>query len=94
MKKIVALSANEQKALFKEAAKIKKIPESMIEKVFWVCFVLERLFADKDGGTDTFSFPDEVSDTQRYKLFGNSVTIPVIKEMAEVVLNTLNTYYR
>ena len=66
----------------------------MIEKFFWVCFVLERLFADKDGGTDTFSFPDEVSDTQRYKLFGNSVTIPVIKEMAEVVLNTLNTYYR
>ena len=40
------------------------------------------------------TFPDEISDTQRYKLFGNSVTIPVIKEMAEVVLDTLNTYYR
>ena len=51
-------------------------------------------FIDKDGRTDTFSFPDEISDTQRYKLFGNSVTIPVIKEMAEVVLDTLNTYYR
>ena len=48
MNRIVALSANEQKALFKEAAKIKKIPESMIEKDFWVCFVLERLFADKE----------------------------------------------
>lgn len=51
-------------------------------------------FIDKDSGTDTFSFPKDVSDTQQYKLFGNSVTIPAIKEMAKVVLNTLNTYYR
>lgn len=40
-------------------------------------------------GKDTFSFPADVSDTQQYKLFGNSVTIPVIKEMAETVLKIL-----
>jgi len=38
-------------------------------------------FMDEDGN-DTFSFPDNISNTQRYKQFGNSVTIPVIEEMA------------
>lgn len=33
-------------------------------------------------GNDLFSFPEGVSDTQRYKQFGNSVTIPVIREFA------------
>lgn len=41
---------------------------------------------------DTFSFPADVSDTQQYKLFGNSVTIPVIKEMAETVLKILKNH--
>lgn len=42
-------------------------------------------FIDKKTGRDTFTFPSNVSDTQQYKLFGNSVTIPVIKEMADLV---------
>lgn len=42
-------------------------------------------FINKKTKEDTFTFPSEVSDTQQYKLFGNSVTIPVIKEMAETV---------
>lgn len=46
-------------------------------------------FKNEKTGMDTFSFPSEVSDTQQYKLFGNSVTIPVIKEMAETVLKIL-----
>ena len=40
-------------------------------------------------GEDTFSFPANISDTQQYKLFGNAVTIPVIKELAETVLEIL-----
>lgn len=35
-----------------------------------------------ENGNDTFSFPDNMSNTQRYKQMGNSVTIPVIEEMA------------
>jgi DNA (cytosine-5)-methyltransferase 1 len=35
------------------------------------------------NGEDTFTFPDGISDCQKYKQFGNSVTIPVIKTMAE-----------
>ncbi len=34
-------------------------------------------------GNDKFSFPPEISAAQQYKQFGNSVTIPVIKTMAE-----------
>lgn len=33
-------------------------------------------------GEDTFSFPEGISDCQKYKQFGNSVTIPVIETMA------------
>ena len=39
-------------------------------------------FIDKNG-VDTFSFPEGTARAQQYKQFGNSVTIPVIKEMAE-----------
>lgn len=42
-------------------------------------------FLDKDGN-DTFSFPEETSRAQQYKQFGNSVTIPVIEEMAYFML--------
>ncbi len=38
-------------------------------------------FTDEDGN-EGFSFPDGVSDVQKYKQFGNSVTIPAIEEMA------------
>ena len=42
-------------------------------------------FKDKNGN-DQFSFPSGMSDAQKYKQFGNSVTIPVIKRMAEFML--------
>lgn len=42
-------------------------------------------FVDRFG-VDHFSFPAGVSRAQQYKQFGNSVTIPVIKELAEFML--------
>lgn len=42
-----------------------------------------------EAGEDEFSFPDGIPDVQRYKQFGNSVTIPVIEEMAHFILNCL-----
>ncbi len=48
----------------------------------------------QSDGTDMFSFPKEVSDTQQYKLFGNSVTIPVIEQMAYFVLQQLNDKFQ
>ena len=41
-------------------------------------------FIDKYG-VDTFSFPKEVSETQQYKQFGNSVCIPVIESLANYI---------
>lgn len=45
-------------------------------------------FMNKDAA-DMFSFPDGVADAQRYKLFGNAVTIPVIEQMAYFVKDVL-----
>lgn len=41
------------------------------------------------NGVDTFSFPKEVSETQQYKQLGNSVSIPVIEELAHYIYKTL-----
>lgn len=42
-------------------------------------------FVDADGN-DMFSLPEQISDAQKYKQFGNSVTIPVIESMAEFMI--------
>lgn len=42
-----------------------------------------------DNGNDQFSFPDGMPDVQKYKQFGNSVTIPVIEEMAKFILECI-----
>lgn len=46
-------------------------------------------FMDKNR-KDHFEFPPELSDTQKYKQFGNSVTIPVIEEIANYVVDNLD----
>lgn len=40
-----------------------------------------------DSGIDRFSFPEGISMVQQYKQFGNSVTIPVIEEMAKFLVS-------
>lgn len=42
-----------------------------------------------DAGKDCFSFPEGISDVQKYKQFGNSVTIPVIEVMAKFISECL-----
>lgn len=39
-----------------------------------------------EKGKETFAFPDGTTRTQQYKQFGNSVTIPVVEEMANFML--------
>lgn len=41
------------------------------------------------SGIDKFTFPEGISNTQLYKQFGNSVTIPVIEEIANKIYDTL-----
>ena len=45
-------------------------------------------FLNEDG-SEGFSFPDSVADVQKYKQFGNSVTIPVIESMAQFICDCL-----
>lgn len=45
-------------------------------------------FVAKDG-IDGFSFPTGMPDAQQYKQFGNSVTIPVIEDMANFILECI-----
>ncbi|MDR0912041.1 MAG: DNA (cytosine-5-)-methyltransferase [Methanobrevibacter sp.] len=39
---------------------------------------------------DKFSFPENISNTQKYKQLGNSVAIPVIEEIAKEIIKTLD----
>lgn len=39
-----------------------------------------------ENGIDRFSFPDSIPNVQKYKQFGNSVTIPAVKVMAEFMV--------
>lgn len=44
-----------------------------------------------ETGRDTFSFPEGTTDGKKYKQFGNSVSIPVIKAMADFMLECFET---
>ena len=45
---IALASADERRMLFSDACrKLQHIPEAMIEKDFWVCYVLEHIFSDE-----------------------------------------------
>jgi len=46
-------------------------------------------YAFVEDGKDMFSFPNNISNAQKYKLFGNSVSIPVIESMANYLINIL-----
>lgn len=43
-----------------------------------------------EDGTEGFSFPDGIPDVQKYKQFGNSVTIPAVEEMARFMQRCFN----
>ena len=49
-------------------------------------------YAFVKNGVDFFSFPKEISETQQYKQLGNSVSIPVIEEIAYYIHQTLEDF--
>jgi DNA (cytosine-5)-methyltransferase 1 len=49
-------------------------------------------YAFVEKGIDKFSFPKTVSDTQQYKQLGNSVSIPVIEELAKYMYKRLEEF--
>ena len=49
-------------------------------------------YAFRENGVDLFSFPAKVSQTQQYKQLGNSVSIPVIEELAKYIYERLEEF--
>ena len=47
MKKFTELSKNERNEIFRETAAKRGMSEAVVEKDYWVCFVLERIFSDE-----------------------------------------------
>jgi len=47
-------------------------------------------FIDPKTGEDKFSFPEGTSKGQKYKQLGNSVSIPVIEEIAKMIYKNLD----
>ena len=46
-------------------------------------------FIDPQTGKETFTFPDNVPESQQYKQFGNSVSISIVETMADYIMETL-----
>ena len=46
-----------------------------------------------EKGEETFSFPEGIPISQQFKLFGNSVTIPVVEEMAKFIRCNIDRMY-
>jgi len=51
-------------------------------------------FIDPQTKKETFSFPDDIPESQQYKQFGNSVSISVIETMADYIYNQLDKLNR
>ena len=51
MNKVARLSAINRRELFQESARDRGTNPALIEKDFWVCWVLKQLFADPELGT-------------------------------------------
>ena len=51
-------------------------------------------YAFIENGQDSFSFPTKVSETQQYKQLGNSVSIPVIEELAKYIYKHLEEFQK
>ena len=47
MRRLVEAKAKERSNLFRQCARVKHIPFLMVEKDFWICWVLSRIFGDQ-----------------------------------------------
>lgn len=48
-----------------------------------------RETARMQGFPDSFGWPEHVSDTQRYKMVGNSVTVPLVRRVIEHAVHNI-----
>jgi predicted nucleotidyltransferase component of viral defense system len=67
MDKVALLPAGDRAALFGESAARRGVADTIIEKDFWVCWTLKRLFELQQDGTPTLVFK---GGTSLSKAFG------------------------
>ena len=82
MDKIIELSKNERLKLFQDASAALNIPVAMVEKDFWVCWILGKLFGNKDL-SNILLFKGGTSLSKCYRLierFSEDLDIILAKE--------------
>ncbi|MCR5782624.1 MAG: nucleotidyl transferase AbiEii/AbiGii toxin family protein [Clostridia bacterium] len=67
MRKIAVIEANEREALFRNTAAKMRISEAVIEKDFWVCYMLDYLF-HRCAWKDNLAFKGGTSLSKAYDL--------------------------
>lgn len=67
MNRIALASGKERLAIFTDVAAIKKIPAAMVEKDFWVCWTLEKMF-ESDRLHSMLRFKGGTSLSKVYRL--------------------------
>lgn len=50
MDRVARLPASDRHDLFRETAMLRGVRPAIVEKDFWVCWVLKQIFADPDVG--------------------------------------------
>ncbi len=51
-------------------------------------------FVNEDTGVEEFAFPDSIPESQQYKQFGNSVSIPVVETIADYIYEQISIMNR
>lgn len=85
MKKVAKLSNNERQELFRATAARKGMRPEVIEKDFWVCYMLDHLFHDS-GYKDAFVFKGGTSLSKSYHVIERfSEDIDLILDWRQII---------
>lgn len=80
MRKIAKITENDRKALFHNTAAKMGMTDAIIEKDFWVCYVLDYLFHHSQW-KDNIAFKGGTSLSKAYSFFIGAIQSTVFKHI-------------
>ena len=80
MDKVARLSAADRAALFGETAAGRGVANTIIEKDFWVCWTLRRVFSLPPGETASLVFKGGTSLSKAYDAIRRFPSLPPLPE--------------
>ncbi len=83
--KVARLTASERAVLFNETGAARGLANAIIEKDFWVCWTLKRLFSPQGEGTPVL----ETASKKKAKALIEALVADVQKHIASVLLPLL-----